>query len=78
MPTIPRVGPYRFFFYSNEGDEPPHIHVQRDRSVGKFWLDPVRLASSRRFGGRALREIETLVNENRDTLLDAWNDFFGA
>lgn len=44
MPTILRVGPYRFFFYSGDGREPPHIHVERDSGVAKFWLDPVRLA----------------------------------
>jgi len=36
MPTILRVGPYRFFFYSADGEEPPHVHVERDDSVAKF------------------------------------------
>jgi hypothetical protein len=40
MPNILRVGPYRFFIYSNEGDEPPHVHVRRDRKLAKFWLSP--------------------------------------
>src|SRR5688572_3522127 len=44
MPTVARIGPYRFFFYGNEGTEPPHIHVQRERRLAKFWLDPVLLA----------------------------------
>ena len=44
MPTIARIGPYRFFFYGNEGSEPPHVHVQRERMLAKFWLDPVSLA----------------------------------
>jgi len=47
MPTVLSIGPLRFFFYSNEGDEPPHIHVQRDRSLAKFWLTSIRLASSK-------------------------------
>ncbi|HEX9646771.1 MAG TPA: DUF4160 domain-containing protein [Alphaproteobacteria bacterium] len=46
MPTILRVGPYRFFFYSGDSDEPAHIHVERDDNVAKFWLDPVRLQGS--------------------------------
>lgn len=46
MPTILRVGPYRFFFYSGDGDEPPHIHVERNNNVAKFWLTPVRLQNS--------------------------------
>lgn len=57
MPVIDREGPYRFFFYSHEPNEPPHVHVQRDRSLAKFWLDPVRLAGSRRFPAYELRRI---------------------
>jgi Domain of unknown function (DUF4160) len=49
MPTVARIGPFRFFFYSNEGAEPPHIHAQQDRKMAKFWLEPVTLASSGRF-----------------------------
>jgi len=43
MTTCLRIGPYRFFFYSGDRDEPPHTHVERDRSIAKFWLEPVRL-----------------------------------
>lgn len=41
MPTVARVGPYRLFFFGNEGFEPPHVHVQRDRRVAEVWLQPV-------------------------------------
>ena len=43
MPTILRQGPYRFFFYAGDRDEPVHVHVERDDSIAKFWLDPLRL-----------------------------------
>lgn len=49
MPTVLRVGPYRFFFFSGDRDEPPHIHVERDENHAKFWLDPVRLEESSGF-----------------------------
>ncbi|WP_231363466.1 DUF4160 domain-containing protein [Thioalkalivibrio sulfidiphilus] len=51
------IGPYRFFFYSNERGEPPHIHVQRERFLAKFWLSPVALAGSKRFASHELRAI---------------------
>jgi hypothetical protein len=76
MPTILREGPYRFFFYSNEGMEPPHVHVQRDRSLAKFWLRPVALASSIGFSGKELREIEALVRDHREEFEGAWDEFF--
>jgi len=49
MPTVLRIDGYRFFFYSNENNEPRYIHVQRERILAKFWLHPVALASSTGF-----------------------------
>lgn len=46
MPTVLRVAGYRFFFFSNEGDEPTHIHVETAGKHAKHWLGPVVLASS--------------------------------
>jgi hypothetical protein len=43
MPTVLTVGPYRFFFYAGDRDEPLHVHVEREDKVAKFWLDPIRL-----------------------------------
>lgn len=41
MPTVLRWGPYRAFFYSNEGDEPAHIHVRAGDKEAKFWVHDV-------------------------------------
>ena len=76
MPTIEDIGPYKFYFYSAEGTEPPHVHVRRERSTAKFWLSPVRLARSRRFSDRELRLVQEMVQENRERMLDAWNQHF--
>ena len=77
MPTSLRIGPYRFFFYAGDRDEPPHSHVQRDRSEAKFWLSPVRLAWNHRFPSAELRRIESLTEENENRLMEAWNEYFG-
>ena len=74
MPTVLKIGPYRFFFYSNERGEPPHIHVQRERFLAKFWLNTVTLAGSRRFSSHELRIIQKYVDENREIFLEAWNE----
>ena len=76
MPTIARIGPYRFFFFSNEGLEAAHIHVQKDEAVAKFWLSPVELSSSIRFSAREIRRLQEMVEERRDEFEAAWNDFF--
>jgi hypothetical protein len=78
MPTILKIGPFRFFFYSNEKGEPAHIHVQRENMLAKFWLTPVALASSTRFPPKELRKLELLVIENKITFLEAWNEYFSG
>lgn len=76
MPTIVRIGPYRFFFYASDRDEPMHVHVERDAALAKFWLAPVRLQHSLGFGRSELVKLESLVLEHRDALMEAWNDYF--
>jgi hypothetical protein len=78
MPTILRAGPYRFFFYAGDRNEPPHIHVEREDKNAKFWLQPVRLQVARGFGRSEILQIQRLVEENREILLRGWNDYFGA
>ena len=61
MPTVLRFLAYRFFFYSNEGEEPPHVHVERAGSTAKFWIAPVSLAYSRRFSSQQLKRLHDIV-----------------
>ncbi len=77
MPTVMRIGPYRFHFYSKEGNEPPHIHVTRDDFEAKFWLRPMALASNHGFATAELSRIETLVEENCQKLLEAYIQIHG-
>lgn len=57
MPTVLKAGPYRFFFYASDRNEPPHAHVEQDNRIAKFWLDPIRLQWS---GGFSRFEIERI------------------
>lgn len=78
MPTILREGPYRFFWYSHELGEPPHVHVDRDDCSAKFWLQPVELARNLGFAAHELRAIRTIIESNQERFLEAWNGHFGA
>ena len=78
MPTVFRRGPYRMFFYSNEADEPMHVHVERDGDVAKLWLDPVRLQRSGGFRPPEIRRVTRLVEEHREQIVEAWNEYFGS
>jgi hypothetical protein len=77
MPTVLRSGPYRFYFYSHEPNELPHVHVDRDDLSAKFWLDPAALARNFEFTARELNTIESLVQTNQEQLLEAWHGYFG-
>jgi Domain of unknown function (DUF4160) len=77
MPTVLRDGPFRFFFYSLENDEPPHIHVESGEATAKYWLDPVEFARSRGFRARDLTRLRAKVIEHRQEFLEAWNARFG-
>lgn len=76
MPTVLRHGRWRFFFYSNEGSEPAHVHVESAGRTAKFWLTPVALVGSNRVRPDELRAIERFVKQHRTSLLEAWNDHF--
>ena len=78
VPTVLVSGPYRMYFYSHEPNEPAHIHVDRDESSAKFWLEPVALARNLGFGPPELRRVQRLVIENRALLLEKWHERFAS
>jgi hypothetical protein len=78
MPTILRSVGFRFFFYSQESSEPPHIHVESGDATAKYWLDPVALARSRGFRARDLTRLRAEIIERRHEFLEAWNAHFGG
>ncbi len=78
MPTVLLLASYRFFFYSRENSEPPHIHVESGDKLAKYWLKPIKLASSRRFAAHELTELRGLVDQHSSEFLQAWHDYFDA
>ena len=78
MPTLLRWNGFRFYFFSSDGDEPPHVHIDRDGATAKYWLSPVVLARNIGFNPRDLRVIEGKVGEERARFLEAWRDYFGT
>ncbi|MBY0579177.1 MAG: DUF4160 domain-containing protein [Burkholderiales bacterium] len=76
MPTVLRLSGWRFHFYSDEGTEPAHIHVDTGNGECKFWLAPVRLARSRNISPIELRRIENTVFEREQFFMERWHEFF--
>ena len=77
MPTVLRIDGYRFYFYSHEPNEPPHVHVDRAEASLKAWLEPVALARNIGFRGHEINVVLTLVEAHREALLEARHEYFG-
>ncbi len=78
MPTVKNIpGPYRLFFYSFDCDEPEHIHIQREKLICKFWLEPISLAKNSGFSPIELNSIRRMVESNRTKILEAWHEHCG-
>lgn len=79
MPTVKGIaGPYRFFFYSFDCNEPTHVHVQRERMICKFWIQPIALARNQGFSARELSTIREIISRNKGRITEAWYEHCGA
>lgn len=78
MPTVMRIGPFRFFFYAGDSGEPAHVHIERDDSEAEFWLDPIRLERSHGFKRKEINRLNELIEEHITELLESWNEFFNG
>ena len=76
MPTAFRFRGYRFFFFSNEGHEPPHTHIESGGNYAKFWLEPVELSGSVGYNSAELTRLRHLVERHRGLLLEKWHEYF--
>jgi len=73
MPTVLLSEGFRFFFFSREGNEPPHVHVQKGDGVAKLWLSPVSLVYARGLTRPETRRIRELTTEHVQYFIERWN-----
>lgn len=78
MPTVLRIEGFRFYFYSHEPNEPPHVHIDRGSSSAKLWLHDGSIARNFGYNGRELAELVKLVREHQTALMEAWRGYFGG
>jgi len=77
IPTLLRVEGFRFFFFSNEGHEPPHVHVGKGDGLAKLWLAPVELAYASGLTPADLRRVRELTREHAANFVERWYEVFG-
>lgn len=78
VPTIFVEDGYRFFFFSNEGMEPKHVHVEKAEKYAKFWLKPVMLAVSYKFNSSELKTVEEIIEKRKKEIEVKWDEYFGT
>lgn len=76
MPTLLRIGAFRFYFYSHEPNEPPHVHIDRGDATIKIWLDNLEVAKSRGFRAHEIVGIVAMVADHKQEFKEAWHEYF--
>jgi hypothetical protein len=76
MPTVFYFNGYRFFFFSNENDEPIHIHIEKAEASAKYWLEPIGEVYSYGFTSKQRKEIKAIIESRINELKKAWNEHF--
>ena len=79
MPKALEIDGFVFYFYSNEGNEPCHVHVRKADSTGKIWLEPtIQINYLDGFSTSERRRIESLIEEHYSTLKAKWYEYFSG
>jgi Domain of unknown function (DUF4160) len=76
MPTVLRELGFRFFFYSNENNEPAHIHIEKGDATAKIWLQPIDVENNYGFSNREMNQILKIITENQLNFIQFWHDYF--
>lgn len=81
MPTILLIRGWRLFFYSNEADEPAHVHAEKAEAECRFRLHADLFDITEEWSHKLTpwlrREVRQIVFEHFDLIVDEWNRFFG-
>lgn len=75
MPTLFILLGFRFFFWSNDHD-PIHVHVSKGDSEAKYEVETLKLIENFGFKRNELRLIESIIDENKEIIIERWNDYF--
>ncbi len=66
-------------YFSRTGvklSKPPHVHIEREDKIAKFWLDPIRLQQSGGFSRIEIGQVQKIITDHHSRLMEAWNEYF--
>lgn len=78
MPTLFILFGFKFMFYSND-HAPIHVHVLKGGASAKFNVVPeVVLVENNGMKPSELKLVESIVEENKEIIIERWNTFFNG
>jgi hypothetical protein len=79
MPTVLFKNGWRFFFFSNEGNEPMHIHVMKAEKYCKYFIDEsnvdLKMAHSKKMNNKDMKEVKEIIYDNFNYIVESWKKF---
>jgi hypothetical protein len=79
MPTILMILGWRVFFYSNEGNEPIHVHCQKGDAEAKYWIDVDGFEAIEAYAYNLSpadkRTVRKIIFQHFDYIVTEWNKF---
>jgi hypothetical protein len=75
VPTILFIRGYRFYFFAEEGNEPPHVHIEKGAGSIKVWLDDTSIMKSENLKPPEIRAALQLTRKYRSLLLNSWHEW---
>jgi len=77
MPTLLVESGFRFYFYSSEGNEPPHVHVQKADAEGKIWLEPLfERVYMHGFTKQEEKKLLEIADRHKEEFKKVWHEYF--
>ena len=77
MPTIYRESGCRFYFFTDEPDEPPVVHIDKGEATIEVWLASVEVAKSRGFRAHEISGMLETVSAHQVMFTEKWHEYFG-
>lgn len=76
MPTLFIIFGIRFYFFAND-HMPIHVHLQNADGEAKFQVSPkIVLIENKGLKNKDLKLAESIIEENKEIIIQKWNEFF--
>jgi hypothetical protein len=79
MPNVLIEEGFRFYFFSNENQEPAHVHVTDEENIAKFWLNfsnnQVSLEYNEGFSRNQLRRIRAILDRRSGMMRREYDEY---